>query len=110
MSNPYHRSALAELFPRVLKRKLGLSQKRKKDLMVQNVLTTLDLGKGVDLGRLQQSFHGVSSASLDNMSDSKAGIVSMVKLDKCCTTIHLFVLPERQILRSEYLSCHDDSL
>jgi hypothetical protein len=74
--------------------------------MVQNVMTTLDLGKGVDLGRLQQSFHGVSSASLDNMSDSKAGIVSMVKIDKCCTAIHLFVLPVRQIVWSKDLTSY----
>jgi TATA-box binding protein (TBP) (component of TFIID and TFIIIB) len=95
MSNHYHRSALAELFPRVLKRKLGLGKKRKKDFMVQNVMTTLDLGKGINLERLQLSFHGAPLAILDYMSDSKAGVVSMVKLDKCYTTIHLFLLSIR---------------
>jgi hypothetical protein len=76
--------------------------------MAQYVVITLDLGNGVILGRLHLSFHGVSSASLDYISDIKAGIVSMVKLDKCYTTIHLFLLPVRQIVRSEYFLGHDN--
>jgi hypothetical protein len=49
--------------------------------MPQYVVITLDLN-GVNLRRLHLSFHGVSSASLDYISDSQARIVSMVKLDK----------------------------
>jgi hypothetical protein len=76
--------------------------------MMQTIVITLDLGNGVNLGRLHLSFHGVSSASMDYISDSKAEILSMVKLDKCDTTIHLFLLPVWQEIRSEYLTCHDD--
>ncbi len=75
--------------------------------MAQYVVITSDLGNGVILGRLHLSFHGVSSASLDYILDSKAGIVSMVKLDMCYTTIHLFLLPVRQIVWSEDLTSHD---
>jgi hypothetical protein len=75
--------------------------------MAQNVVVTLDLGKGADLGRLQLSFNAATSASPDTISDSKARIVSVVKLDKCCTTIHLFLLPVGQIVRSEDLPSHD---
>lgn len=49
--------------------------------MMQTIVITLDLGNGVNLGRLHLSFHGASSASLDYMSDSEVGIVSMVTLD-----------------------------
>jgi hypothetical protein len=63
--------------------------------MAQNVVVSLDLGKGADLGRLRLSFNGSSSTRPDTISDSKARIVSVVKLDKCCTTIHLLLLPIR---------------
>jgi hypothetical protein len=76
--------------------------------MAQNVAVTLDLGKGADLGRLQLSFNAATSASPDTISDSKARIVSVVKLDKFCITMHLLLLLARQIVRSEYLPCHDD--
>ncbi len=59
--------------------------------MAQNVVVTLDLGKDDDLGRLQLFFNGATSASPDTISDIKARIISVVKLDKCCTTIHLLL-------------------
>ena len=76
--------------------------------MAQNVVVTLDSGQGADLGRLQLSFNAATSASPDTISDSKARIVSVVKLDKFCITMHLLLLPVGQILRSKYLPCHDD--